>query len=425
MNKRSRFVTTGQAVGLCLALLFAMPLLGQTTKRSSADTDPDVDVRTLTGDGFTGRPLKPTYIESWEASATGDDIYSRASPLSVAIPPELKDFWKKTTTSSRGFRWIVNAAEFGLDPKDWQSDPSRIIYQGGKYHMWMIDERVRPLETGTLDIRKPRVKGKGMSRILYLTSVDTHRWTAVDYLPLGPKGSCYDESPDQANVIYHEGRFYLFSNGYTSNIGKYGQRNAGIFCLVADAPEGPWKQPDGVDLLLKPEIGSDSFDNSYITNPRHIFLNGKWFMYYKGGRKGFGPLDTENGVAIADSLLGPYRKYEGNPVMKGHGHFCWRYKHGMIYISFQTQQLAWSEDGIHFAPIVCPKKDLFIFGSLYVPYDPLFGDPVTNQPVTSFWGFESELMRQKNPRDWDMVRMEWGFGPAAGEPAQGTTAPKK
>jgi len=74
---------------------------------------------------------------------------------------------------------------------------------------------------------------------------------------------------------------------------------------------------------------------------------------------------------------------------------------------------------------VCPKKDLFIFGSLYVPYDPLFGDPVTNQPVTSFWGFESELMRQKDPRDWDVVRMEWGFGPAAGVPTQGTTATKK
>jgi len=410
MNKRNRFVTMKQAAGLCLALLFAMPLLGQTTKRSPADPDADVDVRTLTGDGFTGRPLKPTYIESWEASATGEDIYSRASPLSVTIPPELKDFWKKTTTSSRGFRWIVNAAEFGLDPMDWQSDPSRIIYHGGKYHMWVIGRK------------KP---ANGFSYILYLNSIDTHRWTAVGYLPNGPKGSCYDVRIEQANVIYHRGKFYLFSEGETSNIKKYGQRDAGIFCLVADAPEGPWKQPDGVDVLLKPANDGKSWDSKRVINPRHVFLNGKWFMYYKAYGEKSGGSDTENGVAIADSLLGPYRKYEGNPVMKGHGHFCWRYKHGMIYLSFATQQLTWSEDGIHFAPIVCPKKDLFIFGSLYVPYDPLFGDPVTNQPVTSFWGFESELMRQKDPRDWDVVRMEWGFGPAAGVPTQGTTATKK
>ena len=60
---------------------------------------------------------------------------------------------------------------------------------------------------------------------------------------------------------------------------------------------------------------------------KDVYLNGTWFMYYKGIRHG---VPTENGVATADNLTGPYRKYEGNPLMKGHGHFCWRYKRWLI-----------------------------------------------------------------------------------------------
>ena len=98
--------------------------------------------------------------------------------------------------------------------------------------------------------------------------------------------------------------------------------------------------------------------------------------------------------------------------MKGHGHFCWRYRHGMLMIpNFDHPDtgkpwIHWSEDGIHFAPIEASDV-AFRFGSLYVPYDPLAGEPQTQEFTTEFWGFQSV----KPPdRDWDVERIEWKIG---------------
>ena len=66
-----------------------------------------------------------------------DGIYSRAVEGSVTIPAELRNI-RKTRTSSE-LSWIVNPEDVNLSLKNWQSDPSQIIYHGGKYHMWMID----------------------------------------------------------------------------------------------------------------------------------------------------------------------------------------------------------------------------------------------------------------------------------------------
>ena len=332
-----------------------------------------------------------------ETSAV-ENIYSLAKKGTYRIPPELDNF-KKTQSPLK----LVNGEAFGFEPKDWQSDPSRVIYHGGKYHCWMIDGY------------NHRYKKDGKSWILYMTSEDTYNWTAVHHVPLGPKGSCYDLAIEQANVVYHEGKFYLFSEGWTTNIEKYGQKRAGIFCLVADSPEGPWKQVG--DVLLKPETDEGrSWDNVHVNNPRHVYLDGKWLMYYKSRRKPKG-VKTRNGLAIADSLTGPYTKYEGNPLLWGHGHFCWRYKHGMLMLPFVAETMLWSEDGIHFTPpLATGKEKLFLFGSLYVPHDPLCGKPVTDKPVTKYWGLESVYRAvpdvPSSPHNWDVVRIEWGFGPS-------------
>ena len=340
-----------------------------------------------------------------------DVIYSRAAEGTVTVPPELKRI-SKTITSSN-LSWIANPQAVNLSLKNWQSDPSRIIYHDGRYHMWMIDlDRTRCAEahywadTDFFETPQGRAFRPDSSRILYLSSEDTHHWTAHGHLPLGPDGSCYDLLLEQPNVVFHKGRFYLFTEVWSTNTAKYGHRMAGITCLVADSPAGPWTKPPDVDLLVRPAMDGKSFDSLRVLNPRHVHLNGKWFMYYKGIKRG---VPTENGVAIADTITGPYRKYDGNPLMKGHGHFCWRYKHGMLMIPNHGQGgrwIHWSEDGIHFAPVT--KSDhVFLFGSLYVPYDPLFGEAQTEEPTTEFWGFESV---KPSDRDWDVERIEWRIG---------------
>jgi len=335
-----------------------------------------------------------------------DDVYSRAAPGACEVPPELKNFRLLSSTPIT----LANAKAIGHDPRKWQSDPSRVIFHDGKYHFWMIDG---------FDWKIGRIPKNGKSWILYANSIDGKNWKAVDYVPLGPKGSCYDLGIEQANVLYHEGRFYLFSLGLTTNVEKYGAREAGIFCLTADKPEGPWRQIG--DVLVAPSRDGFSFDTDMVVNPRHVFFKGRWFMYYKGARKGE---PTDNGVAIADALAGPYRKYEGNPLLYGHGHFAWRYKHGIIMVNFDAYyeknyvRILWTEDGLRFVPLV-ETKGTFLFGSLYCPHDPLCGKPVTDTPATRYWGLQSVYHR--GTTGWDVERIEWGFGPDAANRSTGKT----
>ena len=347
-----------------------------------------------------------------------DGIYFPAEKGSYTIPPELRSITKILTSSEMS--WIVNPEEINLDPNNFQSDPSRIIYHGGRYHMWMLDmDRSDDAEYIPRDNPEffSTAEGKAFrpiaSRILYLSSEDSHHWTAHNHLPLGPAGSCYDLLLEQVNVVYYRARFYMFTEVWTTNVEKYGRRKVGIICLVADSPAGPWTQPPEIDVLLEPERDGDkSWDSERVLNPRHVYLNDTWFMYYKSFRKG---IPSENGLAIAENITGPYRKYEGNPILKGHGHFCWRYKHGILMIPNYGEVtreegerwIHWSEDGIHFTPIE-KSRNAFAFGSLYVPYDPLAGEPQTEEPTNVFWGFET--VKPTSGRDWDVERIEWKIG---------------
>lgn len=246
------------------------------------------------------------------------------------------------------------------------------------------------------------------SWILHVDSRDGVHWNAVDYVPLGPQGSCYDLAIEQANVLVHDGRYHLFSEAWTTNVEEYGRRRPGIVCLTANSPEGPWRQVG--DLMLRPSDDVEGYDHMGVVNPRHVFFNGKWFMYYKGCRKN---RPTDNCVAISDSLTGPYTKYDGNPLLHGHGHFAWRYKHGIIMMMFDAwyeenfARILWTEDGVHFVPLV-ETEGTFLFGSLYCPYDPLCGKPVTDKPVTRYWGLQSVYYR--GTTGWDVERIEWQFG---------------
>ena len=150
-----------------------------------------------------------------------DGICSRADDNTVSIPPELKGFEKHTT--ARNYKWLQNADAIGIDGRDWQSDPSRIIYYNGSYHMWIIDTTRKWLgeSSGLYSdnmrelIETPEHIADGLSRILYLASHDGHIWKARHHLPLGPAGSCYDLDLEQANVVFHDNTIvFLVSVGF-------------------------------------------------------------------------------------------------------------------------------------------------------------------------------------------------------------------
>jgi hypothetical protein len=133
-----------------------------------------------------------------------------------------------------------------------------------------------------------------------------------------------------------DGKYCLFYMGNSN--GKTNTKRIGL--ATSDSLNGPWKRPDKPLL----EAGAEgAWDDHCTTNPAFIkHPNGQYWLYYKSwNTKDYetqtGPIrgNRKYGLAIAESLEGPYVKYEGNPVVdfsgKGQNRqfedaFVWREK---------------------------------------------------------------------------------------------------
>lgn len=136
---------------------------------------------------------------------------------------------------------------------------------------------------------------------------------------LAPRGGKYWDSTTCHNphIKYVDGRYYLFYMGNSNR--RTNTKRIGL--AVADSLEGPWRRPDE-PLLLPGEEGS--WDDHCTTNPSFVrHPDGRCFLYYKS----WNTYEYENytdpkirgnrkyGLAIADRPEGPYKKYEGNPII--------------------------------------------------------------------------------------------------------------
>jgi len=304
-----------------------------------------------------------------------------------------------------------------VDDGLWKESPSRIIYHGGKYHVWFMH-----LDT--------RIKNEGLgfrAKNHYLTSVDGFNWEVIDQMPNGEPGSFDDVWREGLQVVKFDGKFWMFYAGNTRDPSKtlYGSKvNAyGIGLLVADNPAGPWNRAVEGPLFTRSQ-DPEAWDYGQVNNPYPVYFKGKWFVYYKASNRSIngGSGRTWQGVAVADSITGPYTKYEGNPICDGHGSFAWVYRGGIALMPFGYDltegRIHWSPDGLHFHNVDDPVSRGIktpVFSSLYLPHDPLCGDPVTDKEPDQFWGLETRQTANSNPVDWKLFRGTLTFNPARKE----------
>ena len=111
-------------------------------------------------------------------------------------------------------------------------------------------------------------------------------------------------------------KYYLYYMGNAN--GKTNTKRIGL--AVADTLEGPWKRMDRPLLEPGPE---GAWDDHCTTNPvvlRHP--DGRYWLYYKSWNTNDYETQTgavrgnrKYGLAFSDRPEGPFKKYEGNPVV--------------------------------------------------------------------------------------------------------------
>jgi len=300
--------------------------------------------------------------------------------------------------------------------------PSRIIFHEGKYHCWIMH------------LGASAKRGRGQ-RNIYITSTDGTRWTVEGVFPNGEKGSLDSGWREGIQVVKFDGKFWMFYAARSKNLKYYGKRRDtrnchGICLLVASRPEGPWKRAVEGPLFSRSD-DPKAWDYDVVNNPYPVYFRGKWFIYYKTRNAALlaalrGSMKTLTGVAVADSITGPYVKYEGNPICDAHGSFAWVYRGGITMLPFEyptTGHVHWSPDGVHFQNVDDPKSrgiTMPTFGSLYLPHDPLCGDPVTDKEPDELWGLEPKITPgQKVPEaTWPLVRGTLTFNPVRTKAAE-------
>jgi len=193
------------------------------------------------------------------------------------------------------------------------------------------------------------------------------KFTAVILAPRGP--GFWDATTCHNPLIKQvDGKFCLFFMGNSN--GKTNTKRIGL--ATADSLEGPWTRP-AQPLLEAGETGA--WDDHCTTNPAFIkHPNGQYWLYYKSWNtseyeNSTDPVIRGNrkyGLAIADKLEGPYKKYPGNPVIDFSSRggnkqfedaFVWREKgkfkiiaRDMGVFNHEDGLIMESKDGLKWAP---------------------------------------------------------------------------
>ena len=305
---------------------------------------------------------------------------------------------------------LVNTAQQRLE------SPSRTTRSNGKYHTWIM-------QCGAVNL------GKSEEINVYITSKDGINWNVEGGFPNGDKGSMDENWREGIQVVKFEGKYWMFYTGNSTNPkynanreGTINTNRHGICLMVADRPEGPWKYAVDEPIISRSDNKND-WDYSAVNNPYPVYFKGKWYVYYKAFNfEKTGIYNTLNGVAVADKITGPYKKFEGNPVCDAHGSFAWAYRGGVTLIAFGEGfgKIHWSPDGLHFKNVDNPRsRGVYppMYCALYIPNDPLNGEPITNKEQDELWGLEPKINIGGNIQDavWPMVKGTLTFNPVRKE----------
>ncbi len=292
-----------------------------------------------------------------------------SKPLSLASKRALERGY-----DSKGPEWVV---EFDIEPLGGdfayqegiiRRDPSAVIEVEGTYHCWYTRGEGETVGFGS-DNPDDKVFPWDKTEVWHASSSDGYTWREHGpAIQPGPTGSYDDRAVFTPEILAYEDKFYLV---YQTVKAPYLNRTKEHIAIAwAECPDGPWHKSDAP--ILSPSEGGEwdgdednrfmvkqrgEFDSHKVHDPCLLPYQGKFYLYYKGEIMGesmnFGGREIKHGVAIADSILGPYQKSPYNPISNsGHEVVVWEYKGGIASLLTtdgpEKNTCQWAGDGINF-----------------------------------------------------------------------------
>ncbi|QVY66093.1 family 43 glycosylhydrolase [Polaribacter sp. Q13] len=313
------------------------------------------------------------------AVARNYDAYDKIRPEQNELYTQFK------YTELKGFDYN------GGDGTITRRDPSKVIFENGKYYVWYTGRKspVRPVGMARAKEATDVIPSADwdLSDIWYATSEDGFTWKEEGIaVPRPPKPQAGWRSVTTTDILKFKGKYYLYYQAFMEASGLRGD-----FCPVAvsyaDSPDGPWIPYDEVVIPNGPE---GSWDQYSIHDPYPLVHEGKIYLYYKGDfdkRKELKPSKIRmQGLAIAENPLGPFVKHPLNPVINsGHETTLFPFKEGVAAIvqrdGMEHNTIQYAKDWVNFE-IASITELMPVAGGPFVP--DAFTDTKNGRGIT--WG---------------------------------------
>ena len=214
-------------------------------------------------------------------------------------------------------------------------DPSKIIFENGKYYVWYTKRETPVIPIGAKNAHQSNdtipSTDWDLAEIWYATSEDGFTWEEQGVaVPRPPKPEVGWRAVTTTDILKWKGKYYLYYQGFMEASGKRGD-----YCPVtasyADSPDGPWTPAGKIVIDNGPE---GSWDQYAIHDPYPLVHDGKIYIYYKSAFNRPNPVWVGGGLVIGEDPLGPFEKHPLNPVMNsGHEVSLFPFKEGVAAIT--------------------------------------------------------------------------------------------
>ncbi len=271
-------------------------------------------------------------------------LYSFSSPAQ-----EINSIKEKFSNTEFHFDEVTG---IGFEEGVTRRDPSDVIKVGQTYYVYYTK----------IPDAEPKHWGAGYwgASVWCARSDDEgFSWTEVgEMLDVGKKGQWDSQAVFTPNMLYANGKYYLFYTGVKPTPGNAGgefENNnitdiTAIGVAVSDSPTGPFKRVCE-EPILKVSVEAEKFDSYRVDDASLLYRNGLYWMYYKGRSLASGhggPAHTCMGVAYSKNPEGPYTKYGKEILERSHEVLIWPEGTGVGAFASLSETFEYAPDGIDF-----------------------------------------------------------------------------